>query len=325
MASLSNTFGLKQQNPSCKLLFHLPRHKAKRRHSHNAQGNKMAQRLRSLGFPVTVWNRTAAKSQPLEALGCAVAPSAAAAVAAADVTLLMLADADAIEAVLLKDASTMSALGGKTIVQMGTIGPKQAQAIAAAVEAAGAAFLEAPVLGSQPEATAGTLLIMVGCAGDMTASPAFPVLLAFGSKISYMGAVGTAAASKLALNQLIGALTVGFSTSLAMVQKNDVDLDKWMGILRESALYAPTYDKKLDKYLSRSYGVANFPLVHLRKDVRLFAEEATKAACDTTFLRSMEGLCEEAVARGFGYADYSAVYEAVVEPVRAGESITPEA
>ena len=69
-------------------------------------------------------------------------------------------------------------------------------------------MLEAPVLGSQPEASKGTLLIMVGSEGDPKDSKAWPVLTMLGQDPKHMGAVGTAAATKLALNQLIASLTV---------------------------------------------------------------------------------------------------------------------
>lgn len=47
---------------------------------------------------------------------------------------------------------------------------------------------------------------------------------------------------------------------------------KFMAILRDSALYAPTFDKKLQRMLDRDYANPNFPTKHLLKDVRLFAD-----------------------------------------------------
>ena len=52
---------------------------------------------------------------------------------------------------------------------------------------------------------------------------------------------------------------VGFSTSLGLLQRNGADIDKFMGILRGSALYAPTFDKKLQRMLDRDYANPNFP------------------------------------------------------------------
>ena len=89
-----------------------------------------------------------------------------------------------------------------------TAGPKESCDIATRIQAAGAEYLEAPVLGSQPEASKGALLIMVGSENDPQDSRAWPVLASLGKEPMHMGAVGTAAATKLALNQLIASLTV---------------------------------------------------------------------------------------------------------------------
>lgn len=114
-------------------------------------GNKMARRLRDVGFEVVAWNRTLSAAQQLANCGCSVAATAREAIDNADVVLLMLADARAIEATILDDASACSSLRGKTVLQMGTIGPQSSRDIAARVREAGADYLEAPVLGSQPE------------------------------------------------------------------------------------------------------------------------------------------------------------------------------
>ena len=114
--------------------------------------------------------------------------------------------------------------------------------------------------------------------------------------------------------QLIASLTVGFTTSLALAQKNGVELDKMMGILRSSALYAPQFDKKMNMWQSREYGTANFPLKHLLKDVRLFATEARKSDIDDTLLNAMEKTIKDCVDRGYQDADYSAIYESVFDP-----------
>lgn len=54
-------------------------------------------------------------------------------------------------------------------------------------------------------------------------------------------------------------LKIGFSTSLGLLERNGVDVTKFMDILRESALYAPTFDKKLQRMLDRDYSKPNFP------------------------------------------------------------------
>ena len=54
---------------------------------------------------------------------------------------------------------------------------------------------------------------MVGSENDPQDSRAWPVLTSLGKEPMHMGAVGTAAATKLALNQLIASLTVSAAIS----------------------------------------------------------------------------------------------------------------
>ncbi|KAA6421206.1 MAG: 3-hydroxyacid dehydrogenase [Trebouxia sp. A1-2] len=275
--------------------------------------NKIARRLAEQGCKVAAWNRDGSKTAALSEAGIAVHHSAADAIAASDILVLMLSDADAIQNVLLSTQQPVD-LQNKVVVQMGTIGPKESCDIATRIQAAGAEYLEAPVLGSQPEASKGALLIMVGSENDPQDSRAWPVLTSLGKEPMHMGAVGTAAATKLALNQLIASLTVGFSTSLGLLQRNGADIDKFMDILRGSALYAPTFDKKLQRMLDRDYSNPNFPTKHLLKDIKLFTSEAEKADLDTNLLEGLEVVITRTVLKGLGDTDYSAVHDGVIEP-----------
>lgn len=85
-------------------------------------GSKAAQRLTEEGFPVTAWNRDSAKAEALSKAGVESNENLTDAVGEADVALLLLADANAIESVLMQDESVLAALKGRTVLQMGTIG-----------------------------------------------------------------------------------------------------------------------------------------------------------------------------------------------------------
>lgn len=276
-------------------------------------GNKVARRLAEEGCQVAAWNRSSSKAAALSEAGISVHQSAEDAIRVSDILVLMLSDASAIQAVLLSSDKPVD-LQNKVVIQMGTIGPKESCDIADKIKAAGAEYVEAPVLGSQPEASKGALLIMVGSETQPESSRAWPVLALLGKEPMHMGAVGTAAATKLALNQLIASLTVGFSTSLGLLQRNGADIDKFMGILRGSALYAPTFDKKLQRMLDRDYANPNFPTKHLLKDIRLFTGEAEKVNMDTNLLQGLEAVIASTVDRGLADTDYSAVHDGVIEP-----------
>ena len=224
----------------------------------------------------------------------------------------MLSDATAIDKLLHLDNQDQQAgkLQGKTILQMATISPSQSRQIGEAITSYGGDYLEAPVLGSLPEAKAGTLIIMAGGSKDVF-DTALPTLQVLGTAPRYIGDTGSAAALKLAMNQLIASLTAGFSLSLGYALKNGVDTDLFMDTVRESALYAKTYDKKLDKYLQRDFGTANFSTRHLLKDIKLFIDDAKAAGLNTDALEGIERITSETVESGMALMDYSSIFQVI--------------
>jgi 3-hydroxyisobutyrate dehydrogenase len=166
------------------------------------------------------------------------------------------------------------------------------------------------VLGSLPEAREGNLIVMAGGDRDLF-ERCRPLLRDLSRDPQWIGPVGQGAALKLAMNQLIAGLTASFATSLALVRREGIDVEQFMNLLRGSALYAKTFDKKLDKYLSRDYAGASFPLKHLLKDVRLFARVGEAAGLDTRVISAIEAVCADAASVGLADQDYSALYEAL--------------
>jgi 3-hydroxyisobutyrate dehydrogenase len=272
-------------------------------------GRPMAERLLQAGHRLSVYNRTVEKALPLEALGAAVTADAAEAIADADAVVLMLADYPAICDVLLAPAAA-AALSGKTVVQMGTIAPEQSMSLERSLVDHGASYLEAPVLGSTPQAAEGKLLVMVGGKPERCERWA-GLLSCFGPDPLFVGGVGKAAALKLAMNQLIAGLTATFSLSLAFVEKSGVSRDLFMNLLRKSALYAPTFDKKLDRMVDRRFADPHFPAKHLAKDVRLFRAAADSAHLDTAGLEGVEKIVEKALESGSGEDDYSVIFDVI--------------
>ncbi|ERT05882.1 NAD binding domain of 6-phosphogluconate dehydrogenase family protein [Lyngbya aestuarii BL J] len=271
-------------------------------------GQPMALRLVEANLEVMAYNRTASKLDPLKADGVQVADSPQSLIAASECIILMLADAPAIETVLLSPESRQE-LSGKTVIQMGTIAPQESRTIAERVTEAGGEYLEAPVLGSIPQVKSGTLQVMVGATeaqfqqwSDLLKNLGEPVLI---------GSVGTAAATKLGLNQLIAALTSAFGLSLSFVQHQGADVEKFMQILRESALYAPTFDKKLQRMQDGNYANPNFPTKHLLKDTNLFLKAAAELGLNTSSLEGVKSLLEAALTLGVADDDYSALFEGI--------------
>ena len=275
-------------------------------------GRAIAERLQSVGHTVTVYNRTTTKALLLQASGITMVMRPEQAIAQADCVVLMLADAAAIRAVLLTQAS-LAVLRGKTVIQMGTIAQEESLALQAEIERVGGSYCEAPVLGSLAEAKAGTLLVMVGGTEGQFAQWG-PLFRSLSREPRLVGPVGKAACLKLALNQLIAAEISAFALSLGSVQRAGVPLDTFMAILRESALFAPVFEKKLPRLLTRDYQHPNFSTRHLLKDVELFLKAASGYALTASSLEGIRPVLEQTIVQVLGDSDCSAIFE-VVNPI----------
>lgn len=66
----------------------------------------------------------------------------------------------------------------------------------------------------------------------------------------------------------------------------------------KSALYAKIYDKKLQKYLGRDFGTANFTAQNLIKDIRLFIDDAKAVGLNTDALEGIERITNKTVYNG---------------------------
>ncbi|MEO1339960.1 MAG: NAD(P)-dependent oxidoreductase [Cyanobacteria bacterium J06635_13] len=275
-------------------------------------GQPMALKLLQGNYSVIAHNRTKSKLQPIAEVGGAIADSALEVIQQADCIILMLTNAEAIEAAILSE-SAQSLLSNRTIIQMGTIAPTESKSICDRVEAAGGKYFEAPVLGSIPQVKAGELLVMVGST-EAQFSEYKELLQQYSPEPMYIGAVGTAAAMKLALNQLIPSLISSFSLSLSLVQHLGVDEEKFMSVLRQSAIYAPTFDKKLPRMRDRDFSNPNFPTKHLLKDTDLIINQAAELGLNTSHIEGVKQVIEAALAMGLDDLDYSSIYSAINPP-----------
>lgn len=272
-------------------------------------GLPMAQKLLAGGLSVVAYNRTASKLEPLQETIAQIASSPQEAVKTSDCIILMLTDASAIESVLLSE-ECRPALSGQTVIQMGTIAPTESQLLQQKIIEVGGEYLEAPVLGSIPQVKTGELIVMVGSKPEQFQQWLW-LLKNFGSSPIYIGEVGTAAAIKLALNQLIASLTSAFALSLGFLERQGTDVDLFMDILRQSALYAPTFDKKLKRMLDGNYANPNFPTKHLLKDTNLFISQAQEIGLNVSSLEGVKVLLEKAIALALADADYSSIFAAI--------------
>ena len=172
-------------------------------------GVPMTRNLLKAGFDLSVWNRTSSKMDELTTEGAKAGRSAAVVAEWSDVTITMLTDSEAVEEVMTHSYNGVIA-GAKedsVVIDMSTIAPSVTRSIAEKCREKGVHMLDAPVSGSLPGATAGTLSIMVG--GEKAVfDRCLPVFQAMGKQITHCGGNGMGQVTKLA-NQIIGLGTLG--------------------------------------------------------------------------------------------------------------------
>jgi len=271
-------------------------------------GAPIVEKLLDADFDMRVYNRSASKLSKLIDKGAKKYTNIHELIKDSDIVISMLADFDAFNELVLNIG--LNQLNGKTFIQMSTIAPPESRELQVRIKKLDGEYFEAPVLGSIPQIKAGELIILVGSTKEQFEKwkTVFDIL---GNKILHIGKVGDATAMKLALNQLIITETTAFSMSLGYIREHNLDVNQFMDVLRGSAIYAPTFDKKLPRMLERNFDNPNFPVKHLLKDLDLILNEFGSSNINTNALKGIRKVIVSELEKGEGNLDYSAIYNSI--------------
>ena len=284
-------------------------------------GSRIARRLLDAGNDVVVWNRTAARAEPLVALGARRAATPAEATAAAEIVVIMVRDAAALREVTEGSDGVLTSSGPSTIVQMSTVGVESVRRLAEALPET-FDLLDAPVLGSIAEVESGSLQILVGGEADVT-DGCRPVLEALGNVVP-VGPVGAGSTGKLVANAvLIGTIAV-IGEALSLALGLGLTVDAAFDVLGVTPLGAQA-ERRRPSVESGSYP-PRFSLDLALKDAGLIAAAAEGAGAELRVGPAAESWLDDAAAAGLADLDYSAVLTAIVKasvPEAATEPPSP--
>ena len=240
-------------------------------------GSAMARRLAGQGFQLVLYNRTPERARSLASeLSAEVALSPAAAAGWADVMITMVADDDALREVCLGDDGIMAgATPDSVTVQTSTVLPDTVRELGSEFAQRGLGFLDSPVSGSTTTAASGELSFMVGGAAEDLAR-ARPVLEALGKRIFELGEVGSGAAVKLAVNDVIMALDVALAEALVLAETAGVDRGTVYDVFAGSAVGAPFVQYKRQAFVSPESTPPAFTLDLALKDTGLILDLARR-------------------------------------------------
>lgn len=238
-------------------------------------GKPMARNVLRAGFPLVVWNRTAARADDLVRDGAKLAANPRQAAAQSNVLITIVSDPPALEEVLWGANGALAGLGSGTIlIDSSTVSPDLARRVAAACAERSVDFLDAPVTGGTWGAEKGEIVFMVGGKAEVL-ERAKPVLEAMGKKFFLLGPNGAGQTVKLGMNLLLALEVNAFAESLALVTAAGVPGEKLMEVMQSSMGRSGLLDVKAPLMLKGEFP-ASFPLRLMHKDIRLALELASE-------------------------------------------------
>jgi len=270
-------------------------------------GAGMVRRLLHAGHRVAVYNRTRDKADALGRDGADVAASVADA-CRVDAVVTMLADDDAVEAVVFGPAGVLASLpAGALHISSSTISVGMARRLAAKHAEAGQRFVSAPVFGRPDAAEAGRLFVIAaGNSSDI--DRAAPVLDVFGQKRFYVSErPETANVVKLSGNFLIASTIEALGEALALVDKSGVPQRTFIDIITSTLFDAPVYRTYATLIAERRFEPAGFAAPLGYKDIRLALTAAEEIRVPMPLASLLRDRFLALMAQGGDQLDWSAI------------------
>jgi 3-hydroxyisobutyrate dehydrogenase-like beta-hydroxyacid dehydrogenase len=270
-------------------------------------GGPMSANLVKAGFEVRAYDPSskACERAAKNGITCFDSPAEAASKAQVVCSAVPTVD-DAIEAYLGERGAFKTAAKGTVCFDFSTISVEGSQKIAAEAKKKGIRFLDTPVSGSVPHATAGTLSIIAG--GDASALKEHDdVLKAIGQHVNHFGPNGSGLRMKFVTNQIFASVMSGLAEGLTVGKKSGLDPNAMVAFLKTSAI-PKIVDYKGGPMAVKDYN-PTFTVNLMLKDLRLITAnaEALKVPIPTASIARQAYM--GAAALGYGDKDQCAILE----------------
>lgn len=266
-----------------------------------AMGSRIAQRFIAAGYETHVWNRSPAASETLVKAGATAHATPRETAARARVVMSIVRDDQASRDVWL-NARIGAALGlkpGSIAIESSTLSAGWVCELASRL-ANQCEFVEAPVVGSRPQAEAGQLIYLLG-GSEQAISAVKPILDVSGSKQLHCGEPRAGAAVKLAANAFFAVQASALGELFASLKSQGIDHARAAELFAELPTTSPVA-LGISKLIAANHYAPLFPVELVLKDLSYqVAESATPVVSAT------HKLFEQAVDQGLGDLNIHAV------------------
>lgn len=269
-------------------------------------GQPMAGRLLDAGFPLTIWNRTKAKTVDLGKRGAKVVSSPKEVAAQSDIIITIVSDDAALEAVTLGENGILAGVRARSIlIDMSTVSPKISRQVAQVADERGVKMLRAPVSGTTNWAATGMLTIFVS--GDKQAyEKCQKVLGVMGQKIFYLGAKEEALYLKLVHNMMVGMTSQMLAEAVTFGQKAGLDWHQMLEVISDTVVASPILRFKAERLAERNFTAA-FSASMMAKDFDLALTAGKELGSPMPTVGLVRQFLGTLVATGRGELDYLAL------------------
>lgn len=261
-------------------------------------GFPMAGHLAKAGHEVTVYNRTASKSQNwLSTYEGASEESVAAAVMGADIVFACLGNDDDVRENVYGEAGAFAHMKlGAVFVDHTTASAELARELYDYTKNHGLKFIDAPVSGGQAGAENGILSIM--CGGDAEVFAwVEPVMQAYGKTVKRIGDAGAGQICKMANQIAIAGLLQGLSESLHFVECAALDGKKVLEVITQGAAGSWQMSNRGETMLAREFNFG-FAVEWMLKDLGIVLDESQNNGAELPITKIVRGYYEEVAAHG---------------------------
>lgn len=265
-------------------------------------GSALVRRLLAAGMPVSVWNRTPGRVEPLEQLG-AVRLTELAGISGYDVVLSSVLDDGALDQ-LARSIPAVDA-GPAIWVDCSTVSPAAAARAASAARAAGMAYLSAPVSGNPAVVDAGEAAFVVS--GEPRGFPvAEGILRAIGRQVVPVGSGTEANVIKLGVNAVLTITMQALAEVVVLGEKAGVPRAAFMGFFNDSAP-GSRYSRSKTAAIVDSDFTPTFTAAGQRKDIWLAQALAREVGAGLPLLSATEVEFSRLAESPWSELDYAAL------------------
>lgn len=275
-------------------------------------GMPMALRLLGTGPSLTVWTRDSQKLGRFRDTSAMIATSPQEVFAQSEIIILMLASADAVDAVLQRGTEGFSSMcKDRLIVQMGTTLPAYSKSLETEILAAGGRYAEVPVSGSSVPAASGQLVAMQ--AGDPETLTEIETIIAplISAKVD-CGAVPAALQMKLAVNTCLAGVMFGLLEGTNLARQCGLDMQVFRQVMEAGQMASPVVKMKMPKLVDEDFST-QASVYQTGANLRMMHGAAEEVGAQTPLVDSALGMQEKAMEMGFSDSDVSAVIRAYQE------------